>query len=301
MRMLAAAALCGSLVTACSEAPAPATTEPTAKPVAAAAEAATIDARVDIPRIDGARAAPADSVPGNGKGDLDEITKRSYLRVLVTPGQTHFDTSGGTQRGRTVDAVEAFAAALNAALPQAISVAYIPTTEDALMADLLAGKGDIAANLRVTFERDDQVSFATPVLSGIREWIVTGPASAPLVSLEDAGGRTVHVRRGSDHHASLIRLNSQLKQINRLPANVTVAKAGQTDEDLVNLVNRGSIPSAIIDDYLLEACCAGLTSINVNRDVAVSQDGIIAWATRKDSPKLLALINEFFAKHRLTF
>lgn len=300
MRTLAALAVCGSLLTACSETPAPAPAAParTAKPAAPDAPAA--ETRAEIPQIDGTPAA-ADSVPALGSGDLDEISKRSYLRVLVTPSQTHFETVNGVHRGRAVDAVEAFAAILNTSLTQPVSVAYIATSEDALAPDLEAGKGDIAVNLRVTFERDDRVGFSTPVVSDVREWIITGPASAALVSLEDVGGRTVHVRRGSDHHASLIRLNDQLKKINRLPATIRVASPAHTDEDLAGMVNAGSIPATIIDDYLLDACCSELTAIKVNRDVSVSQDGVLAWATRKDSPKLLALINDFFAKHRLTF
>lgn len=302
MKTLAAIAVCASLGIGCSSEPATAPVErAAAKPVAATPTTPPAPALADIPRGDGVAVVAVGSIPAIGKGDLEDISQRSYLRVLVTPGQTHFDTVADRHRGRTVDAVDAFAAILNNALPKPVQVAFIATAEDALVADLLAGKGDIALNLRVTFERDDQVAFATPVRSGIREWIVTGPSAAPLVSLEDVGGRTVHVRRGSDHHASMIRLNEQLKQINRLPARISVANATHTDEDLVALVNAGTIPATVVDDYVLEACCASLTRLNVNRDVAVSQDGIMAWATRKDAPQLLAAINDFFARHRLTF
>lgn len=302
MKTLAALAICMSVGIACSSEPAgsPAGSA-VEKPAAAAASTTATPALAEIPRISGVPKAVGQSIPAVAKGDLDDISQRSYLRVLVTPGQTHFETVAGQHRGRTVDAVDAFAAILNHALPKPVQVAFIATAEDALVGDLLAGKGDIALNLRVTFERDDQVAFATPVRSGIREWIVTGPSAAPLVSLEDVGGRTVHVRRGSDHHASMIRLNEQLKQINRLPARISVANATHTDEDLVALVNAGTIPATVVDDYVLEACCASLTRLNVNRDVAVSQDGIMAWATRKDAPQLLAAINDFFARHRLTF
>lgn len=219
----------------------------------------------------------------------------------MTPEQAHFETRDGRHRGRTVDAVDAFAAILNNALPRPVQVAYIATPEDALVTALLAGKGDIAVNLRLTFERDDQVSFAPPVRTGIREWIVTGPSVPALVSLEDVGGRTVHVRRGSDHHASLIRLNTQLKNIDRAPATITVGSAAQTDEDLLQLVNAGKLPATIVDDYVFEACCASLSGLKVNRDVAVSQDGIIAWATRKDAVALSAAVRDFFSTHRLSW
>jgi len=161
--------------------------------------------------------------------------------------------------------------------------------------------GDIAANLLLTFERDDQVAFAAPLLKGIRELVVTGPGEAPLVSLEDVGGRTIHVRRSSDHYASLLRLNEQLKGINRPPARIVVAPPDSPDEVLLELVNSGKIPATITDDYLFDLLRTSLTRISANRDVAVSQDGVLAWATRKDAPKLLAVMNEFFSTHKLTY
>ena len=132
--------------------------------------------------------------------------KDGSLRVLVTPGRTEYEARAGVERGRTVETGKAF----EAFLANGIKIVFVATPQDALVRDLIAGKGEIAANVLQTFERDDQVAFATPIRKGIRELIVTGPGSAPLVSLEDVGGRTIHVRRSSDHHASLVRLNDQL-------------------------------------------------------------------------------------------
>jgi len=33
----------------------------------------------------------------------------------------------------------------------------------------------------------------------------------------------------------------------------------------------------------------------------VSQDGVVAWATRKDAPALTSVLKDFFATHKLTF
>ena len=120
-----------------------------------------------------------------------------------------------------------------------MSLILIPSSETSLVTDVVAGQADIAASLLRTFERDDQVAFAKPWRTGIRELIVTGPGTPPLVSLEDVGGRAIHVRRNSDHHASLLRLNDQLKKIDRPPAKVVLAAESQTDEDLLELVNSG--------------------------------------------------------------
>lgn len=235
-------------------------------------------------------------------GDLDGLIERGKIRVLVAPSRTHFQVVNGRQRGRTVDAVTAFEQFLNKRIaPRSVSLVLIASRETSLVADVLAGQGDVAASLLRTFERDDQVAFASPWRIGIRELIVSGPGSPPLVSLEDVGGRTIHVRRNSDHHASLLRLNDQLKKIDRPGAKVILAAETQTDEDLLELVNAGKIPATLVDDYVYDSWKSTFDKTSTNRDVAVSQDGAVAWATRKESAKLLELINEFFNTHRLTF
>lgn len=235
-------------------------------------------------------------------GDLDALIERGMIRVLAAPSRTHFQVVNGRQRGRTVDAVTAFEQFLNQRIaPRSVSLILIPSSETSLVADVLAGQADVAASLLRTFERDDQVAFAKPWRTGIRELIVSGPGSPPLVSLEDVGGRTIHVRRNSDHHASLLRLNDQLKKSDRPPARIAVTAESQTDEDLLELVNAGKIPATLVDDYLYDTWKSTFDKTSTNRDVAVSQDGEVAWITRKESAKLLELINEFFDTHRLTF
>lgn len=236
-------------------------------------------------------------------GDLDAIAARGFLRILVAPSRTYYSIDNNRQSGATFDSGQAFQRFLNARLGtggRPITIVLIPTSEDLLVKQLLAGRGDIAANVRHTFERDDQVAFATPTLTGIRELIVTGTGQRPLVSLEDVAGRVIHVRRSSDHHASLLRLNEQLKKIDRQPSKIAIADEALTDEDLLDRVNEGTYPATLADDYIFDARQRELNAIAANKDVAVSQDGVIAWVTRKDAPQLLAAVNAFFAAHKPT-
>ncbi len=128
--------------------------------------------------------------------------------------------------------------------------------------------------------------------------VVTGAREQPLVSLEDVGNRRIYVRKGSDHYASLTRLNGQLTKIARPPAQIVIAPATQTDEHLIKLVSAGKVPATVAYDNEFRACCAALPGLNVNADVAVSQDGSVSWVTRKDSPQLLAILDAFFALMR---
>lgn len=230
------------------------------------------------------------------------MTARGVIRVLVAPSRTHFNVVKGVTSGRTIDVSDAFQAFLNQRDGAAKArVLLIETPEEALLAGLLAGKGDIAANVLLSFERDDQVAFAKPLRTGIRELVITGPKEPPLVSLEDVGGRIVHVRKTSDHYASLLRLNDQLVKINRPPAKIVIAPATMRDEDLLERVNDGKIPATIADDYVFDAWRGTFDGLRANRDVAVSQDGVLAWVTRKDAPKLLEAMNAFFSTRKLTF
>lgn len=280
---------------ACSNAPPSGLGAP--EPSAKAAENRTPAVLViPIPR---APAQPVSSAGDDGTIDLDAIVERGYIRVLVARSGTHFYIHEGAHLGKTVDAGVALAQSLSRA-GKTVRPIFIETHEADLIPHLLAGKGDVAANLLLTFERGDQVAFAPPIRTGIRELVVTS-ASAPLVTLEDVGTRTIYVRQDSDHHASLLRLNEQLKKIDRPVARIVLALPPITDEQLVERVHEGHVPATLVDDYVFERLRKSFPHTAANPDIAVSQDGSLAWVTRKDAPQLIAFMKEFFSTHRLTF
>jgi membrane-bound lytic murein transglycosylase MltF len=280
-----------SIIAACSESarPAPANAPPSAT------------APVEIPAAPDQPVNKLEKAAKPLAGDLDAVIERGYLRILVAPSRTHFETVDGRHRGRAVDAGVALAAKLTADAKKDIAAVFIETREEQLIPSLLANQGDVAANLLLTITRDEQVAFAPPIKTGIRELVVTDVGS-PLVSLEDVGGRTIHVRRNSDHHASLVRLNEQLKKINRRPATIVADDKTRTDEELLDSVNAGRIRATIVDDYIFDRWQKDLLKIAAtNREVAVSQDGVLAWVTRKDAPALTSLLKDFFSTHKMTF
>jgi membrane-bound lytic murein transglycosylase MltF len=242
------------------------------------------------------RTAPA----AEAQKKIDVTGIPSQIRILVAPSGTYYHVDNGVARGVTVESAGAFEKWLDTQSSAAFDVTVIETPEDRLIADLLAGKGEIAANLLLTFERDDQVAFADPIRSGIKELVVTGPGQPPLVSLEDVGGREIHVRKTSDHYSSLLRLNEQLIKINRPPAKIVLLPAGMTDEKALEVMNAGAkVPATIVDDYIFDAWRGKFPKLNVNRDVAVSQDGKLGWVTRKDASRLIAVINQFHSSRIL--
>jgi membrane-bound lytic murein transglycosylase MltF len=275
-----------ALTTACSNAPPP--------------PAENKSPEVMVVQIPRAPVQPFASPGEDGTLDLDAIVQRGYLRVLVARSGTHFYPQDGGHAGKSVDAGVALAQSLSGHARKPVRAVFVETHEPDLIPHLLAGKGDVAANLLVTFERDDQVAFAPPIRTDIRELVVT-PERAPLVSLEDVGTRTIYVRENSDHHHSLLRLNEQLRKIDRPGARFVLALPPITDEQLLERVNAGQIPATLVDDYVYDRHAARLPTTTANREISVSQGGSLAWATRKDAPRLTAFMKQFFSTHRLTF
>ena len=237
---------------------------------------------------------------GTALGDLDAIAARGVLRVLVAPSDIHFRTVDGLHQGRAVDVGVDLADEIARASGRPVDAVFIETREDQLIPALLAGRGDVAANLLLTFARDEQVAFAPPIVEHIRELIVT-PADKPLVSLEDIGGRVIHVRKDSEHHASMLRLNEQLIKIDRPPARLVIDGAVKTDEELLRRVDDGRVPAAIAYSYIYWVMRAQLPRVAANRDIAVSQDGQVSWVTRKDAVKLVGLMKDFFTSRHFGF
>lgn len=291
MRASLAITLLAAAMSACSSPPAP----------GSAAPPASASAPLDIPAAAPQPVSPREKSNPAFAGDLDAIAARGYIRILVAPSRVFFDTVDRQHRGRAVDAGVALAALMSERAQRSVEPVFIETKEERLVPDLLAGRGDVAANVLLTFARDDQVAFAPPIKSGIRELVVTD-TTAPLVSLEDVGGRRITVRKNSDHHASLVRLNEQLKKINRPQAVIITDDKTRTDEELLDSVNAGRIRATVVDDYIFDLWQGEMLKVaSTNRDVAVSQDGVIAWVSRKDAPALAALLKDFFSTRRLKF
>ena len=64
------------------------------------------------------------------------------------------------------------------------------------------------------------------------------------------------------------------------------------------MANAGMVPMLIMDDHKARFWAQVFDRVTVHEDVAVREGGEIAWAFRKNSPKLKAAVNEFADKHK---
>ncbi len=218
------------------------------------------------------------------RGDLEEMVTRGRVRALVTLSKTHYFLDGATQRGNQRLGRKA--------LP--VRVVVIPVHRDELLPALERGLGDLAAaNLTVTPERLERVDFAAPFADTVRELVVTGPSGPVLTTLDDLAGAEVHVRRSSSFWGSLEALNASFVGRGLEPVRIEPAEEFLETEDLLEMVNAGVLPATVADEHIARFWSSVLDNLRVNDGLPIREGGAIAWAVRKDAPRLTAIVSEF--------
>lgn len=234
--------------------------------------------------------------------DFDGIAERRIVRALVAPSRTFYFFDGAVQRGLSYEMLKAFEQFLNDRLGTGalkISLVFVPVTRDQLLPALTAGYGDLAvANLTITPARRRQVDFSIPVWRNVSEVLVTGPASPAVASVRELSGKRVHVRASSSYYESLAALNERLQAQGKAPVQVLAADEHIEDEGLLEMVQAGLIPAVVVDSHKAAFWAQVFDAIDVREDIALRTGANIAWALRKNSPKLKGMVNEFLAENR---
>lgn len=235
-------------------------------------------------------------------GDFDGMVKRRVIRALVVPNKMLYFLDGVTQRGISYDGLKEFEKFVNKKLKTRtlkINVVFIPVTRDKLLPALVKGLGDIAvANLTITPERKKIVDFSDPLLTNVSEILITGPAAPAIKCLDDLAGKKIHVRPSSSYYGNLKRLNASFKKQGKPPVKIIPADEYFEDSDLLEMVNAGLIPMVIVDNHKARFWAEIFDHITLHPDIVANTGGEIAWAIRKNSPKLKAVVNEFVKGHK---
>ena len=238
-------------------------------------------------------------------GDFDAMLKRRTIRVLVPYSRTLYFSDKGQERGLTAETVRDFEAHLNKKYRnklhnRPITIVLIPTRRDHLISHLADGLGDIAAgNLTVTPERLLRTDFFAPAdLRDVSELVLTNKETGPIASVDDLSGRTVHVRGSSSYFSSLAQLNRRLADERRPLVTVVKVDEALEDEDLMEMLDAGAINVIIVDDWKARMWAKVYSDVVINEKTAVRTGGQVGWAVRKNSPRLLAEIGEYYTKQK---
>jgi membrane-bound lytic murein transglycosylase MltF len=241
------------------------------------------------------------------KGDLDAMTGRRVVRMLVIYSKTFYFVDHGAQHGATFELGTEFEKELNKGISKdkkerarPIRMVFIPTSRDDLLPALIEGRGDIAAgNLTITPERLKLVDFSAPVADSVSEILVTAPGVKAAASAEGLSGTTLYVRRSSAYFSSLEALNARLKAQGKAPVKIEAADENLEDEDILEMLNAGLIDATIVDSHIATFWKQVFDKIEPHPDVTVRTGGAIAWAVRKDSPRLKAALEPFMRRNKV--
>jgi membrane-bound lytic murein transglycosylase MltF len=234
-------------------------------------------------------------------GDLDGMKKRHVIRVLVVPSHSGFFYDKGIPHGIFYEAFEEFQRFTNQKLKTGtvkITVTFIPTRPEHLESALLEGVGDIVGYpVIVTPEREQKALFTTPISTTVNQVIVTGPKAPTLTTLQDLSGHEIHANPLTAYFDNLQTLSNEFQKAGKPPILVKAADRNLTDEDLLEMVNAGLIPATVTLDMRANFWAKVLPRLTVHPDMVLKRDGQVALVTRKDSPQLRDLLDEFVRTH----
>ena len=231
------------------------------------------------------------------KGDLDGMVERGFLRILTAYNPLYFSYNGVEQKGLAVEigrAFEDYLLKITGKKAGSFNLVIIPVSRGELLPYLIEGKGDIvAANLTITPDRQKLVQFSDPTYPDVAELLVTGPAASDVKTLDDMASLAVHLRKSSSYYEHMTALNESRKEAGKPEIPIVAADELLEDYDLLELVNADLLPAVIVDSHKAALWAQVFDNIVVHEDIAINTGGQIAWALRKDSPKLLEATNAF--------
>ncbi|MGM0443269.1 MAG: transporter substrate-binding domain-containing protein [Fibrobacterota bacterium] len=217
------------------------------------------------------------------RGDMDSIQSRGVIRFVTRNNAASYWIYRGEEVGFDFELMKAFARKHNLTLRLLVA-----DDRRELLSWIAEGRADIAAaTITATDARREDFAFSAPYMK-TREVPVWKEGTPPVASVADFAGRTVAVRRGSAYEKtldSLLEVTDSSFKIQGLAVDT------ETEEILWDLAE-GHHDLTICDRYL-----AGIEQnhgrpLKVGPPVSGTRE--IAWALRRDNPRLQAAVDSFF-------
>ena len=234
-------------------------------------------------------------------GDLDTMVERRAIRVLTVYGPGRYFLKD-EPRGTVQEYADKLQKVVNEAFKTGlltVQVPVIPVARDQLFSALRAGYGDIVmAGTTVTDNRQVGVDFTNPVSKPLKEVLITGPSAPRLGSLADLSDQTVYLRLSSSYAESVRKLSQTLVEKGQAPIRIEAVDESLEDEDLIEMVDTGLLPWAVVDDYKPQMWREVFTRVTVRDDLVLREGARLAWAIRPDSPQLKTFLDTFLKENR---
>ncbi|MDG3087189.1 lytic transglycosylase F [Vibrio hannami] len=226
-------------------------------------------------------------------GDFDVLEKNGGIRVLVSADLGFYYIEGGKPKGMLAELLYHFEKQLKQKSSY-LHLQIIPVERSELIPSLISGHGDlIVANLTITPQRERDIDFSTPMLTGVNEYIVTRKDEPEITTLEQLSGKEIWIRASSSYFEHISKINRLLSETGFPPMNVHFLEEALQDYEVIDMVNQGHIYSTVLDSHKTELWLRVMDNIKVHKKVPLHFEGKIAWAFRKGSPMLEKIVNNY--------
>ncbi|PSV28320.1 lytic transglycosylase F [Photobacterium sp. GB-56] len=226
-------------------------------------------------------------------GDLSVLEKKRVLRVLVSADLGFYYIEDGLPKGIIAELLHHFELDIHKTYPK-LNIQVIPVHRDQLIKFLITGYGDLAvANLTITEQRKKQAAFSEPVLTNISEVIINNIDSPEITKIEQLSDQDIWVRKSSSYYQSLLEVNNRLLLQRLAPMKIHFLEETLQDYELLEMVNLGLMNMTVLDDHKMKIWNKILPKLRMNSAFVLRKNAEIAWAMRKDSPKLMKLVNRY--------
>lgn len=217
------------------------------------------------------------------RGDLDQILKKKYIRVLTTRNPYDYYIYQGQAMGMQYEMAKKFTEYLNKKYKKKddlrIVFEMIPVDFDQLIPMLNAGKGDlIAVGLNKTPKRLKQIDFSIPYIK-VNDVVVTRKEFAK----KDWRKQTFHVQADSSYY----------EQLQKNKIKVEAIDPNFNPADAMEFVSLKKYDYTLVNSFWAKTLLKGYPNLKIIRDIPMRKKVDISWGVRKTSSKLLKEINAF--------
>lgn len=234
---------------------------------------------------------------GRHTDDLDQILKRRNLRAIVILNPTGFFYDNGHPMGMTFEALRELETYINKrqnSKALGVKVTFIPVRPDQVEAALEQGVGDLVAYaIVVTPEREQRVTFTVPVISDVKQVVVSGKDFGNAATLDDLGGKEIYVNPLTANYQILQELSRKQQASGKSAVLVKASDSNLTDEDMLQMVNAGLVPATAVNLTKAKIWAQVLPNLTVHEGLSIATGQQGAWAVRKNNPQLKQMLDEF--------
>lgn len=233
--------------------------------------------------------------------DFDTIQQEGTLKALINYSSTSYFIYKGIPQGFEYELLNLYATDIG------VSLKVIPMKDmDSMFYQLNTGVADVvAANLTITKERLEEVSFTNPIIITKEVLIQRKPDNwkklkkkhvedSLLRSVMELGGKTIAVRENSSFYRDMKKLSKDIRQkinIQLLPGSIEM-------EELIRQVSNKEIDYTIADKNIAQVNQWYYQNIDAELVIKAHQD--IAWAVRNNSDSLIKSMNNWLVNFQKT-